>query len=73
MKIIYCYVTLMCVAMFLLYGCYAYGPIHKPYGYNKRTSEYKTYYINKTFNEVKTNIPEASIEIVKDSIKILFP
>ena len=73
MKINYSFIAFIGLVMFFISGCYSYGPIHKPYGYNKRTPEYKTYYINKTYNEVKTNIPEASIEIVKDSIKILFP
>ena len=55
----------------LFESCYSYGPIHKPYGYNKKTKEYKQYYINQTFEDAKATIPEAEVKLIEDSIKIL--
>jgi outer membrane protein OmpA-like peptidoglycan-associated protein len=61
------------IVIVLFGSCYSYGPIHKPYGYNKKTKEYKQYYINKTFEDAKVSIPEAEVKLIEDSIKILFP
>jgi outer membrane protein OmpA-like peptidoglycan-associated protein len=33
----------------------------------------KSTYMNKTYNELKTNFPEAQVTIVHDSIKVIFP
>lgn len=60
------------LALFLS-SCYSYGPTHKPYGYSKRTPEYKTAYIKNTYEQVKAELPEADIQLINDSIKILFP
>lgn len=62
-------------SLFILFlgSCYSYGPTHKPYGYNKRPVEYKTQYINQTYEEVKKQLPDAEIQLINDSIKILFP
>ncbi len=64
---------ILIVGLIFLASCYSYGPIHKPYGYNKKTKEYKQYYINQTFEDAKATLPEAEIQLVEDSIKILFP
>jgi outer membrane protein OmpA-like peptidoglycan-associated protein len=56
-----------------LQSCYTYGPVHKPYDYNKKTKEYRLNYLQKTFADIQVKMPEADISIVEDSIKILFP
>ncbi len=61
-------------AILTLSACYTYdGPTHKPYQSNKRPIEYKQHYINKTYHELVTLLPEAQVQLLKDSIKILFP
>lgn len=54
-------------------SCYTYGPTHKPYGYRIKTKEYKANYINKAYEEAKTEISEGTIEHINETIKILFP
>ena len=63
----------LCIITMLLGACYSYGPTHKPYGYSKRTPEYKAAYLKNTFEQVKQQLPDAEIQLMNDSIKILFP
>lgn len=68
-----------------LASCYSYGPIHTPYGQStKRTLPppppkviapplSKSEYLEKTFQELKQNLPEADVQLVADSIKVIFP
>lgn len=68
-----------------LVSCYSYGPIHTPYGNTtKRTLPppppkvvapplSKSEYLEKTFQELKQNLPEAEVQLVEDSIKVIFP
>jgi len=70
------FVTLIAVSMLLFLGsCYSYGPTHAPYegSVKKKPTSYVQQYMTKTFAEVKKEIPEAVVELVKDSIIILFP
>lgn len=69
----------------LLSACYSYGPTHIPYGY-KPLKELppppakivaaplsKSEYMEKTYTEVKETLTEADVELIDDSIKVLFP
>jgi outer membrane protein OmpA-like peptidoglycan-associated protein len=67
------YTAILFFGLVFFGSCYSYGPTHKPYGYNKKTKEYKQYYINQTFEDAKVSIPEAEVKLIEDSIKILFP
>lgn len=67
------YVYALSSIVFVLTSCYSYGPTHKPYGYSKRTPEYKAAYLKNTFEQVKQELPEADVQLLNDSIKILFP
>jgi outer membrane protein OmpA-like peptidoglycan-associated protein len=67
-----------------LSACYTYGPIHTPYESGKRTLPppptkivgtplSKTEYLEKTYQEIKSGVPEAEVKLIEDSIKVLFP
>lgn len=60
-------------AILLINSCSTIRHTHKPYNYSIRTQEYKTGYIKNTYELAKEQMPEAEIQLLKDSIKILFP
>ncbi len=71
---------------FLLQSCYNYGPTHTPYEVKPQKHNLsppptkivaapltKNEYINKAYKEFKSSLQEAEVDLINDSIKILFP
>lgn len=66
-------------------SCYSYGPIHIPYSNSTKrnlpppptkivgTPLLKKEYMQKTYTEIKQGLPEAEVQLIEDSIKVLFP
>lgn len=79
------FIGLLVILCGTLASCYYYGPIHSPYGQTtKRTLPppppkvvapplSRSEYLEKTFQELKQNLPEADVQLVADSIKVIFP
>lgn len=81
--------TIQILSYFLLilffFSCYSYGPIHAPYTNNqglilppppqkvKAVPLTKKEYIDKVYQELASNISEAEVTLINDSIKVLFP
>ncbi len=73
------------LASLFLASCYSYGPIHEPYGYPPppplpppvekivAAPESKSEYMFKTYTEIKNTLSEAEVQLIDDSIKVLFP
>ncbi len=67
-------------------SCYNYGNIHEPYTNPPKVHNLppppekivgapvsKKEYMQKTYTEIKNNLEEADVEMIEDSIKVLFP
>ncbi len=77
-------VSFIITSLFLA-SCYSYGPIHEPYGYPPPPPPpppvakvipapvSKSEYMFKTYTEIKNTLEDAEVELIDDSIKVLFP
>lgn len=78
------FITLFIISI-LLTSCYDYGVSHEPYTNHKKINLpppppkvvapqlTKKEYLEKTFKELKNTLTEAEVDMINDSIKVIFP
>lgn len=84
MKLIH--IGLLVLSAVLLHSCYDYGKTHEPYTLAPKVynlppppekivgkPDTKKEYMQKTYTEIKNTLQEAEVQLIDDSIRVLFP